>query len=148
MLDLVHILRDLGRPLVYTVHDLRNPHHRDRSLHDAQLDVLVPNADALITLTSGAAREIWARWGRNAAVLPHPHVVELARLERRPVPPSAPSRFRVGLHVKSLRASMDPLRLLPDLVRSVRSLPNAVLQVNGHRDVLSRGGERRDRALS
>ena len=33
---------DRGRPLVHTVHDLRNPHHRDRALHDAQLDVLIP----------------------------------------------------------------------------------------------------------
>jgi glycosyltransferase involved in cell wall biosynthesis len=144
---LVQSLRDRGRPLVYTVHDLRNPHHAQRRLHDAQLDVLVMSADALFTLTPGAAREIRQRWKREAVVVPHPHVVELTRMGRRaPRPPDAP--FRVGLHVKSLRASMEPLRLLPDLIRVVRDLPHAVLQVNGHRDVLSPEGDARDEALA
>jgi glycosyltransferase involved in cell wall biosynthesis len=147
LLRLVQTLRDRGRPLVYTVHDLRNPHHPDRRVHDAQLDVLVPYADGVITLTDGAAREIRRRWGRAAVVVPHPHVVDLSRPRRAAgFPPSGP--FRVGLHVKSLRPSMDPLRLLPDLVRVVQDLPNAVLQVNGHRDVLSHHGDRRDRELA
>jgi glycosyltransferase involved in cell wall biosynthesis len=144
---LVTALRRRGCPLVYTVHDLRNPHHADRTLHDAQLDVLVPAADALVTLTPGAAREIRCRWGRDAAVLPHPHVVDLSRRrDNRARDQGAP--FRVGLHVKSLRASMEPLRLLPDLVRAVRNLPNAVLQVNGHRDVLAPDGDRRHDELA
>jgi glycosyltransferase involved in cell wall biosynthesis len=42
---------------------------------------------------------------------------------------------------------MDPLRLLPQLVATARSMPNTVLQVNGHRDVLERGGARTDAAL-
>jgi len=137
-------LRERGRPFVYTVHDLRNPHHLDRSLHDEQLDVLVPGADALVTLTNGAAEEIRTRWGREAHVLPHPHVVDLATmagLSRREIP-GPRTELRVGLHVKSLRASMDPLRLLPDLVQAVRDRPGAVLQVNGHRDVLEPGGRR------
>jgi hypothetical protein len=50
--------------------------------------------------------------------------------------------------VKSLRAGMEPLRVLPDLVGAVRDLPDAVLQVNGHCDVLSRQGDRRDEALA
>jgi hypothetical protein len=147
LLRLVKTLNARRRPFVYTVHDLRNPHHRDRRLHDAQLDVLVPHADAVVTLTPGAAREIGRRWDREAIVLSHPHVVELSRPRTGP-PTSSTSPFRVGLHVKSLRPSMDPLRLLPDLVDIVRQLPNAVLQVNGHRDVLSRHGERRDRELA
>jgi glycosyltransferase involved in cell wall biosynthesis len=138
---LLAALRRRGRPLVHTVHDLRNPHHPDRGLHDAQLDVLVPAADALITLTPGAAQEIRRRWGRSAAVLPHPHVVELARMRKGAERPVG-SPFRVGLHIKSLRASMEPLRLLPDLVRAVRDLPGAILQVNGHRDVLAADGDR------
>jgi glycosyltransferase involved in cell wall biosynthesis len=144
---LVQTLRERGRPLVYTVHDLRNPHHTDRSLHDAQLDVLVPHADAVVTLTPGAADEIRRRWGRGASVVPHPHVVELDRMRKRSERPRSRG-FRVGVHVKSLRPSMDPLRLLPDLVEVVRDLPGAVLQVNGHRDVLSRRGNRRDRDLA
>src|ERR1700712_231900 len=55
---LVSELRARGRPLVQTVHDLRNPHHEDRRLHDAQLDVLIPAADAVVTLTYGASRGI------------------------------------------------------------------------------------------
>jgi glycosyltransferase involved in cell wall biosynthesis len=144
---LVAALRRRGRPLVHTVHDLRNPHHADRGLHDAQLDVLIPAADAVITLTAGAAEEIRRRWGRRATVLPHPHVVELDRMGRRPRRTTG-SPFRVGLHVKSLRAGMEPLRLLPDLVRAVQELPGAVLQVNGHCDVLARDGDRRHDRLA
>ncbi len=144
--DLVSALRETRRPLVYTVHDLRNPHHRTRDLHDEQLDVLIPAADALITLTPGAAREIEERWGRRARVLPHPHVVDLDRMRvsaARPV-----TGFRVGVHVKSLRESMNPLPVIKELVQAIRTIPGGVLQVNGHRDVLERGGARYDRDLA
>jgi hypothetical protein len=56
--------------------------------------------------------------------------------------------FRVGVHVKSLRAGMHPHPLLPVLVETVRDLPGAVLQVNGHRDVLDPDGPRYDAALA
>ncbi|WP_193609172.1 glycosyltransferase family 1 protein [Nocardioides lijunqiniae] len=148
--ELTSTLRERGKPFVYTVHDLRNPHHADRETHDRQLDVLVPAADALVTLTPGAAEEIQRRWGRTAIVLPHPHVVDFptmaraldARARRRA------GAFRVGLHVKSLRASMDPLRLLPTLVETVRALPGAVLQVNAHHDVFDVDGLRHDAGLA
>ncbi|MCW2793165.1 MAG: hypothetical protein JWO76_2263 [Nocardioides sp.] len=149
--ELVAVLRDRGKPLVYTVHDLRNPHHESRALHDEQLDVLVPAADALVTLTPGAADEILRRWGRISRVVPHPHVVDLRTMAvaldcrgRR----GRSTTFRVGLHVKSLRASMDPMRILPTLVDTVRELPGAVLQVNAHRDVLDEDGARRDARLA
>ncbi|MFC6152215.1 glycosyltransferase [Nocardioides yefusunii] len=77
-------LRRRGLPLVFTVHDLRNPHHRNRGAHDAALDVLVPAADALITLPPGAAVEIRRRWGREALVLPQFHVIHNHSLS--PVP--------------------------------------------------------------
>jgi glycosyltransferase involved in cell wall biosynthesis len=145
--DLVDALRETGRRLVYTVHDLRNPHHAQRDEHDAQLDVLIPAADAIITLTPGAAAEIRRRWGREAIVLPHPHVVEADRI--RAVRPRAGAReFRVGVHVKSLRASMNPLAVLRALAESVPALPGGVLQVNGHRDVLVPGGARYDAELA
>lgn len=146
--ELVATLRRRGIPLVHTVHDLRNPHHVDRGAHDDQLDVLIPAADALITLTAGAAREIRSRWNREATVLPHPHVVELSTMgQLRAARRSGPA-FRVGVHVKSLRASMAPLRILPTLVEVMRSLPAAVLQVNGHRDVLESDGQRYDGELA
>lgn len=147
---LTRVLRGRGKPFVFTVHDLRNPHHDDRRLHDEQLDVLVPAADALVTLTPGAAREIEARWGRSATVVPHPHVVDLHTMSRalevRPLWRHRP--FRVGLHLKSLRANMDPMRILPTLVETVAGLDDAVVQVNCHRDILDADGARRDADLS
>lgn len=146
---LVRALRRQHKPLVYTVHDLRNPHHADPAAHDAQLDVLVPAADALITLTEGAADVIHRRWGRRARVLPHPHVVDLDTMERlrsRPVRP--PGELRIGVHVKSLRPSMDPLPVLRVLEREATASPGIVLQVNGHRDVLLPGGARYDPVLA
>lgn len=147
--QLVAALRSTGKPFVYTVHDLRNPHHLDRIAHDAQLDILIPAADEVVTLTSGAAREIERRWGRTASVIAHPHVVDLATAARaRRITSERGGPFRVGLHVKSLRACMDVAAVLPVLVRAVRALPNAVLQVNGHRDVLEPGGVRFDPELA
>ena len=71
--SLTRVLRERGTPFVFTVHDLRNPHHEDRRLHDEQLDVLVPAADALITLTPGAARRDRAALGpRGDASSPTP----------------------------------------------------------------------------
>jgi hypothetical protein len=50
--------------------------------------------------------------------------------------------------VKSLRAGMHPHAVLPVLVEAVRDLPGAVLQVNGHTDVLDPDGQRYDPALA
>ena len=145
VVDAVHAK---GKRFVQTVHDLRNPHHGSRHLHDAQLEVLLRRADEVVTLTSGAAEEIRGRWGRDATVLPHPHVVDLATMAGRETAPEREGPFRVGLHVKSLRASMVPLRILPTLVACVADLPDAVLQVNGHCDVLLPDGARYDAALA
>jgi hypothetical protein len=145
--ELVDALSGRRKPLVLTVHDLRNPHHRDRAEHDAQLDILVPAAQALITLTPGAAGEIDRRWHRRPVVVPHPHVVELDDMPRLQADGARNRRagpFRVGLHLKSLRAGMDPLRVAPALVRAVEQIEGAVLQVNAHRDVLEPDGARYD----
>ncbi|WP_329392813.1 glycosyltransferase family 1 protein [Streptomyces lydicus] len=129
---LVQALRRYRKPLVYTVHDLRNPHQTDPASHDAALDVLVPAADRLITLTPGAAAEIERRWNCAAAVLPHPHVVERHRLSQ-----SRPhsDRFRVGVHAKSLRPNMSLLPVVRVLTEAVADLPDAELQVNIHCEV-------------
>ncbi|MGI8900060.1 MAG: glycosyltransferase [Nocardioides sp.] len=145
LIDLVAALREQRKPLVYTVHDLRNPHHLSRGLHDAQLDILVPAADALITLTNGAADEIEQRWGRTATVLPHPHVVAEPTMSR------ARKRregYVVGVHLKSLRASMDPVPVLETLIRTVATLPDTRLVVNVHTDVVTRGSDRFDVAVT
>lgn len=141
----VAALRAAGKPLVYTVHDLRNPHQADSSLHDSQLEVLVPAADALVTLTPGAAEEIARRWGREALVLPHPHVVEEPTLSRpRPRDPEDGDRFVVGLHLKSLRANMDPLPVLDVLAKVVPELPGGRLRVDVHTDVMTPGMRNHD----
>jgi len=143
--QLVEELRRWDKPLVYTVHDLRNPHHGDRGAHAAHLDVLIPAATALITLTEGAAETIRARWAREALVLPHPHVVDFARM-RQPRPPH--EGFVVGVHVKSLRASMDPGPVIEVLCDTLADLPAAALRVNAHRDVMEPGGARYSRDLA
>ncbi|MQY27786.1 glycosyltransferase family protein [Nocardia aurantia] len=131
--DIVGELRAHGKPLLYTVHDLRNPHHRDPAAHRAQLDILVPAADEVITLTAGAARLIAERWGRTAHVLPHPHVVR-PNLIRAPRP--ARADVVIGIHVKSLRANMDPLPIIDTLARLVPELPATTLRVDVHDELL------------
>ena len=134
-------LRQHHKPFVFTVHDLRNPHHRDESVHDAQLDVLVPAADALITLTEGAADVIMRRWGRAATVLPHPHVVpkEILCRERRN---RRDGTFVAGVHLKSLRAGMEPLPVIETLREAVRGLAGARLRIDVHCDVMTPGSTR------
>jgi glycosyltransferase involved in cell wall biosynthesis len=129
-------MRELGRPVVYTVHDLRNPHQLDPGAHEDLLDVLVPGADALLTLTQGAAAEIDRRWHRRALVLGHPHVLELDRLER---PRPRREEFVVGVHAKSVRASMDPLAVVKALAPVVGELAEARLRVDLHDEVLDPG---------
>lgn len=137
--ELTSELRRHDRPLVVTVHDLRNPHHVEPALHDAQLGVLVEAADAVLTLTPGAAAEIRERWGREALVVPHPHVVELERAAR---PRTPHDGFVIGVHVKSLRAGMDPLPVIDEVVGVLGELPGATLRVDAHTDVMTPGHDR------
>lgn len=131
-----HSLQAADVPLIVTVHDLRNPHHPERALHDAQLEVLLEHAAAVITLTPGAARAIDARWGVKATVMPHPHVVEPEVL----VAPRSPhGGFVVGLHAKSLRANMDVLGVARALAAAVCDLPDARLQIDVHDEIFERG---------
>ena len=96
-------LAEVGRPLVHTVHDLENPHHAGQDHHRRQLDLLVPAAAEVVTLTGCAADRVEHRWGRRPVVLPHPHIVELERVGR-PGPPADP--LVVGVHLKDLRAAI------------------------------------------
>jgi len=150
--DLRRVVADLrrhGKPLVYTVHDLTNPHHTTPEAHDAALDVLVRSADALVTLTPGAASAIRERWGRDALVLPHPHVVPLEELRARQARPRERGEvLRLGLHLKSLRPNMAAVPMVEGLVAAARALEQpAVVQVNAHPDVMGETGRRRDPEL-
>lgn len=131
--DVVDALQDAGVPLVVTVHDLRNPHHRDVELHDRQLTELMSGAAAIVTLTAGAAAAIEARWGRRALVVPHPHVVEPARMR---LPRPRHPGFVVGVHAKSLRANMDVPAVARVLAETVAGLPGATLRIDLHDGLL------------
>ncbi|MCU1537713.1 MAG: hypothetical protein JWP82_2064 [Humibacillus sp.] len=163
--DWVQALRHAGVPLVVTVHDLVNPHFLDQTQHRARLDVLVPAAAAVITLTDGAAAEVQQRWGVRAEVLAHPHIVPLeviaaARAEddatvvtdvdeqgRPTAAPGEPGPFVVGIDLKSLRANVVAEPVVRVVAEAVATLPHAELVVDVHHDVLDPTHPRHDHAL-
>ena len=120
-------------PLVFTLHDLRNPHHDTPDRHDTHLDILVPAAAAVLTLTEAAAEVIARRWGRRAVVLPHPHVADLDALPER-----SPQRRVAGIHLKDLRRNIvDPSPLVAAAARGAAAADGR-LQVDVHPGVLER----------
>ena len=133
--DLRRVVEELeqhDKPLVYTVHDLRNPHHSEPTAHEKQQEVLVAAADSLITLTRGAARTISnagveMRWSCRI-----PTCLRSARI-RLPRPGQSP--FVVAVHAKSVRANMDLPPVLDALVPVIEALPDAVLQIDLHDEV-------------
>lgn len=91
-------------PIVWTAHDLRNPHTPSAEDDEGHLRLLADRADAVLTLTPGAAAEIGRRFGREALVVPHGPLLA----ERPPRPErSGDARPRVLVHAKSLRANLD-----------------------------------------
>jgi glycosyltransferase involved in cell wall biosynthesis len=117
--SLVRALRASGRPLVYTLHDLENPQLTDQARHLAHLDLLVPAADAVVTLTAGAAATIERRWGRTAEVVPHPHVLALDA----DIPIGERSdAVVVGAHLRDIRPGMDAVRAVATLLDAVDRL--------------------------
>jgi beta-1,4-mannosyltransferase len=133
--ELVGLLAERRKPLIYTVHDLRNPNHPEPGLHEEQMAVLMGAADALVTLTDCAAARIEERFGRSAEVIPHPHIVPLDLLEGRYAgrrraggPP------RVGVHLKSMRPNMVGVPLLRALTEA-GGIGDARLAVNIHTEI-------------
>lgn len=133
---LVAACRAAGTALVVTVHDLRNPHHDDPAVLPAQLDVLLPAADAVLTLTAGAAEEVRRRWGVVPVVVPHPHLVDPdeARALRAARPARAGRPLVVGVAAKGVRRNADPARVLPGLLDGARAGGDR-LRVDLHREV-------------
>ncbi len=97
------------RPVVWTAHDLRNPHLSVPGAEEAYLQVLANRADAVLTLTAGAADEVRGRFGRHAQVVPHGPLVPADEAVRRRADASAHRgrSARVLLLAKSLRANLD-----------------------------------------
>ncbi|MFN3338339.1 MAG: glycosyltransferase [Dietzia sp.] len=135
----VSAVRARGLPLVVTVHDLRNPHEADPSAHLERTGHLVRGADAVITLTQGAADEIRRRWEVDSQVIPHPRLMPAALTEPyrlRRIDRSRPDRVRpdrvrpdrqiVGVVLGSLRAGIATEELLP---RLADALPDGAVLV-------------------
>jgi hypothetical protein len=145
--------REVGWPVVLTVHDLEHPQLTDQAGYRAQLDVLVPGADALVTLTPGAAAEIRARWGRDALVVPHPRLLDaLPEATAADAADPAPDAERVvGLHLKDLRPNVDApgaTRALLAAVADLRASGAPVrAEVRLHRQVRDEAARVRVRAL-
>lgn len=133
LVDWLAALRRTRVPLVLTVHDIAHPHLRDQTSYHDQLDVLVPAADALLTLTEGAADVVEERWGRRPEVVRHPHVVPLPLVG---APRPRHEGFRVGLHLKSLRTNLDPVPVIDPLREAVRRVDGARLHVHAHPELL------------
>lgn len=127
----VSAVRARGLPLVVTVHDLTNPHENEPAAHLARTGHLVRGADAVITLTAGAAAEIRRLWGAEAQVIPHPRLIpaevtephRLRRLERAEGISTCPRPRTVGVVLGSLRAGVAVEGLLPPLADA---LPDGV----------------------
>ncbi|WP_308012993.1 glycosyltransferase [Microbacterium tenebrionis] len=93
-----------GRPVVFTVHDLDNPQIVDQEPYRELLNVIVPAADHLITLTPSAAAEIERRWRRASTVLAHPTLLEQTAADSRV---SRAGTVRVGIALRDLRPNID-----------------------------------------
>ena len=91
----------------------------DQAPHREHLDLLVPAADQVVTLTAGAAAVIRRRWGRTAEVVPHPHVL--------PFDTALPAGERsepyvIGVHLRDIRPGTDAVRAVATLLDAVGRL--------------------------
>jgi hypothetical protein len=131
----VAVTREAGLPLVVTAYHLSDPAGLDEAHYTAQLETLVRAADAVITITPGAAEELERRFGVPATVLPHPHAVDFVRMRRaRPAGPRQTSV--VGTHLGSLRMPGDPVTFVRSLADAVAQVPEARLVVHLHDHLL------------
>ncbi len=121
--------RTAGVPVVWTAHDLRNPHTAGADVDDPYLRLLADRADHVVTLTRGAAAEVARRFGRRPQVIEHGSLVGA-----RPTRPDRawPSRVRVLLHAKSLRANLDVAAAIRAAERAVAAGANLELEVAAH----------------
>jgi glycosyltransferase involved in cell wall biosynthesis len=111
-----------GRPVVYTVHDLENPQLTDQAAYLRLLDVIVPSADEVITLTPTAAAEVRRRWNRTCTVIAHPSLLETPPAPKTRSTPHAPDTLRIGVHLRDLRPNIDAERAVTVLAGAVTAL--------------------------
>ena len=135
------VVRASGTPLVVTGYHLSDPFGADDEGYAAQLDALVPLADAVVTLTETAAEEMRTRWAVEPMVLPHPHVVDFVRMRQQR--PCRQRPLRVGTHLAGLRVPIDPVVLVDALAQASREV-GAALVVHAHENVLDPGSSNYD----
>lgn len=114
----------LGRPVVYTVHDLENPQLADQRPYRELLETIVPAADHVLTLTPGAAAEIAARWGRQSRVVPHPTLLGGER-GARDIGGAHDDVIRVGIHLRDLRPNIAAEPVVSAAVQAASLLRDA-----------------------
>jgi hypothetical protein len=137
-------VRASGTPLVVTGYHLSDPSSSPSGGYPAQLDALIPRADAVITLTESAAAEMRERWDVDPLVLPHPHAVDFVRM-RQPRPRRG-NQMLVGMHLAALQLRTDPVQLVEALSRAVSGIEQARLAVHVHETVLDPGSFSFDQA--
>ena len=128
-------VKSAGRPLVFTAYHLSDPSGTDEANFAAQLDALIPLADEVITVTESAREEISRRWSVDAAVLPHPHVVDFVRM-RRARTEQRRGPFVLGAHLGSLRLPGDPVAVVEALASAAADVPQVRLEVHVHDHLL------------
>lgn len=131
------VVRESGTPLVVTGYHLSDPMGGDPATYAAQLDDLIPVADAVVTLTESAADEIRTRWDVEPLVLPHPHVVDFVRMRQQRRPRCGP--LRVGVHLAALQVPMEPVHLIKALTTAISDMNEVRLSVHAHQTVLDPG---------
>ncbi len=127
VVEAAETVRASGTPLVVTGYHLSSPTGAGDAAYAAQLDELVPRADAVVTLTESAAQEMQRRWSVEPVVLPHPHVVDFVRM-RQPRP-ARHTELRVGLPLAERPVRADRFRLVDALTRAVRGIGEVRLTV-------------------
>ncbi len=137
------MVRKAGKPLVVTAYHLSDPSGLDEANFAAQLDALIPQADAVITITESAQEEISRRWSVESAVLPHPHVVDFVRM-RRARSEQRRGPFVIGAHLGGLRLPGDPAAVVTALATAAADVPRSRLEVHVHDHLLDSDSTRYD----
>ncbi|GLY27560.1 hypothetical protein Kisp02_09250 [Kineosporia sp. NBRC 101731] len=142
----VQATRDAGRPLIVTAYHLSDPTGLDEAGYAAQLDVLIPAADQVVTLTESAAKEIAKRWKVTAQVQPHPHAVDFVRMRRERPARGQSGPYLVGVHLGSLRLPSDPVKVVSALAEAAKRTPDVRLVLFAHDHLLDPDSTRYDPA--
>jgi beta-1,4-mannosyltransferase len=123
-----NFLRNQGKRLIFTLHDLTNPQTEDQSHHAANTEALVEGATKVITLTAACADLIRDRYDINPVTIQHPHVLPLDRIGR---PRARTESKTIAIHLKSLRPGVrDAAREIKSVVHAIRIDPTLRLRID------------------